>query len=49
MKTPSFTQEGIKSVADLIEAEDKLVTVELKDSFYHIKIHPDFQKYLSIF
>ena len=48
MKTPSFTQEGIKSVADLIEPNDELITVDLKDGFHHVKIHPNFQKFLGI-
>ena len=48
MKTPSFRQEGIKSVADLIEPNYQLVTVDLKDGFHHVRIHVEFQKYLGV-
>ena len=48
MQTPSFTQEDIKSVSVLIDHNDQLVTIDLKDRFHHVKIHQDYQKYLGI-
>ena len=39
MSAPSFSQEGINSVADLIESEDDLVTIDLKDGFHHVPVH----------
>ena len=36
-------------MADLIEPKDQMVTINLKDGFHHVKIHPEFQKYLSIY
>ena len=47
IKTPTFSQEGITAVAEIIEDDDLMVTMDLKDGFHHIFIHPDHQQYLG--
>ena len=39
MSTPDFKQEGIESVADLIQDGDEIITVDLKDGFQHVPVH----------
>ena len=48
IQCPSFQQEGIPAVEALIQANDELFTVDLKDGFYHIEVHPSFRTYLGI-
>lgn len=43
-----FQNEDIKVVKELIHARDNLVTVDLKDCFYHIKVLEDHQRFLGI-
>ena len=47
--TPSFTQEGITAVAECIQKDDILMTIDVKDGFHHIVIKQSFRKYLGIF
>src|SRR6185312_3662140 len=35
-----FKMEGIKSLRDLIQANDFLIKIDLEDAFYHMMIHP---------
>ena len=39
--------EDIKSVASIIQSNDYFTSIDLKDSFYHFKIHEQYQKYLT--
>ena len=39
--------EDIKSVASIIKSNDYFTSIDLKDSFYHFKIHEQFQKYFT--
>ena len=42
-----FKQEDIRVVQQIIKPKDFLTSIDLKDGFFHIKVHPDHQKYLS--
>lgn len=44
----TFKTEGIDIVAELIQPNDVLQTVDIKDGFFHVKINSDFHKYLAI-
>lgn len=37
--------EGINLVKGLIQRKDYMVSIDLKDAYYHIPLHPDVQKY----
>ena len=45
---PKFSNENIKSVCDIIETDDDLITVDLKNGFYHIGIQSEYKQYLGI-
>ncbi|CAG8847366.1 33966_t:CDS:1 [Gigaspora margarita] len=45
VKRLSFSMEGMNLVKDLIRRKDYMVSIDLKDAFYHIPLHPDAQKY----
>jgi hypothetical protein len=45
--TPKFKYEDIDCVLELVEPEDKLVTVDIKDGFLHIPISRESQQYLG--
>ena len=47
--TPKFRNEDINTVSDLIQPHDQLVTVDIKNGFYHVSIHEDFRDYLGIY
>ena len=36
-------------MADLIQKGDTLFTIDLQDGFHHVKLHPDFTKYLGFY
>lgn len=40
--------ETLKSTINLLSAESFIVTVDLKDAYYHVPIHPDYQKFLLV-
>ena len=42
-----FKQEDIRVVEQIIRPKDYLTSIDLKDGFFHVKVHKDFQKYLS--
>ena len=46
--TPKFRCEGIENVAGQIQSADILMSIDLKDGFFHVPVHPDFRKYLGI-
>ena len=43
----SFKQEDIRTVADIIDSQDYLTSVDLKDGFYHIRVQDSHQELLS--
>ena len=45
--TPKFSQEGIKTVAELIQPGDVLASIDLEQGFHHVPIAPEFQTYLG--
>ena len=46
---PKFTQEGIETVAHQIKEDDKLISVDLKNGFHHVKLPIAHRKYIAIF
>lgn len=42
-----FKQETFKVVLDLLQANDFLTSVDLKDAYFSVPIHTDYQKYLK--
>lgn len=49
IEAPKFSSENMGCAINLIQSEDLMVTVDLKDGFFHIPVHPDDQKYLGIY
>ena len=47
--TPKFRNEDINTVRDLIQPNDQLVTVDIKNGFYHVSIPEDFRDNLGIY
>ena len=47
IKTPYFKNDGIDTVCDMIQFDDKMITVDLKDGFHHVPIHNDYKKFLG--
>ncbi len=39
-KPPKFTNQGLNEVLELIRPNDYLVTVDIKNGFHHIPVHP---------
>lgn len=44
---PSFRNEDIRDAVKLIESSDNFVTADIRDGFYHIKVHTDYRDYLG--
>ena len=44
---PTFSQEGIQSVADQIEEGDQLISVDLESGFHHVPVKFEHQKYIG--
>ena len=43
----SFIYEDIKTVIDLAQPSDNIVTCDIKNGFFHIKVHPEHSQYLG--
>ena len=43
----SFRNEDIEVVCNLVQPNDEMITVDLRDGFQHISIHPDYRTYLG--
>ncbi len=43
---PSFKQEGLDVVSTIIEPEDFLISVDLKNGFHHLQVRPDQRRFL---
>ena len=39
--------EDIRTVSKIIKTNDHFTSIDLRDSYYHFKVHEDYQKYLS--
>ena len=39
--------ENIDTVLNIVEPEDKLITLDIKDGFFHVKVDPIYHKYLG--
>ena len=48
IQCPSFSQEGITAVQALIEEDDNLFTVDLKNGFYHVNLKKESRTYMGI-
>ena len=48
IKCDKFSQEGIEAVANQIQQDDELVSVDLKNGFHHVPVETKFHKYLAI-
>lgn len=44
---PKFANEGIKEVLELIKPNDHLVTLDIKQGFFHVPVHRDYRKFLG--
>lgn len=42
-----FKQENLSYALELLRKNDFLTSVDLKDAYFSIRIHPDFKKYLT--
>ena len=43
----SFIYEGIDTVLEVIDPYDQLITLDIKNGFFHVKVEYKFQKYLG--
>ena len=48
INSPKFRYESLDSVADQIRSDDILHSIDLKDGFFHVPVHPTYRKYLGI-
>ena len=46
--SPSFTQEGLKAVSQLIKPQDQLILIDVQDGFHHVSICEEHQTYFGI-
>ena len=46
---PNFKMETTRSVATAIQPGDWAVSLDLKDAYFHIPIHPDYQHFLRFY
>ena len=46
---PRFTNEGIHEAQGLIEQTDDIITIDLKDGFYHISLAHEHIKFLCLY
>lgn len=44
----SFKMETLKSTINLLSAGCFMITIDLKDAYYHVPIHPIFQRFLRV-
>ncbi len=45
---PKFRYEDIENVCELVEPHDQLITLDLKNGFYHVPVKPAHRTYLGI-
>ena len=44
---PSFQNDGINTVSNLIDSKDELVTLDLEKGFLHVTVNPEYWQYLG--
>ena len=44
---PKFSYTDINSAVEIVDPGDKLVTLDIKSGFHHIKVYPEHTKYLG--
>ena len=44
---PKFRHEDIRTTVELLDFDDNICTLDIKDCFHHIPVHKDFMKYLG--
>ena len=49
IECPSFSQEGIQAVADQIQEDDDLISVDLESGFHHLPVKIEFQTFLGFY
>jgi hypothetical protein len=42
-----FRSEDIRETIDMLEYNDQMTTIDIKDCFYHMRIHPKYREYLG--
>jgi hypothetical protein len=47
VETCNFKYEDINSILEYVSPKDKLVTLDIKDGFYHVPISPNSQQYMG--
>ena len=47
IQVPYFKNEGIDVVCDSLLPNDEFVSIDLKDGFHHLSIHPEHRRYLG--
>lgn len=45
--TPKFRYEDISVLPNVVDNNDKLVTIDLKDGFFHVPVHNDYRTFLG--
>lgn len=45
---PSFKMETLKSTVNLLSPGCFMASIDLKDAYYHVPIHPDYQQFLRV-
>ena len=48
LENKTFIYEGIDTALEIVEPRDQLITLDIKDGFYHVQIDEKFHKYLGI-
>jgi hypothetical protein len=49
LKTQHFKMEDLGMLASIVQPEDYLVKIDLKDAYLHVPIHKDHRKYLQVY
>ena len=47
LKTTKFVYEDIKQEIDIVKPKDKIITLDVENGFYHIKVAPECSTYLG--
>ena len=48
IEVPTFRMETLRSVIASVQVGDWLSSIDLKDAYLHVPMHPDFRKYLRL-
>ena len=47
LKAEHFKMEGLHLLPDLLQPQDRMVKMDLKDAYLQVPIHPDYQHFLT--